>query len=267
MFDGDLEFRALAGHACIQPFGGLRQHLLLPKHAVEAEGTGRWRNQGRSLANQRCGELMVHACIFDLDNCLCAADAPGAEFLQPLFEAIASANRGTHTADSLQQAFAECWYQPLDIVARKFAFSPEMRAAAWRAGGALEVQAPLSGYADLGVLAALNAARFLVTSGFERLQNSKIDALGIRGLFTAVYVDAIDAAVPAGKEALFRQILREQELQPGDALVIGDNPDSELAAGARLGIRTVQILRPGVVRSAAADHHISGLAELVDLAR
>lgn len=209
---------------------------------------------------------MVRAYIFDLDNCLSAADAPGPDFLQPLFDAIAAANHGTRSADSLQQAFAECWYQPLDIVARKFSFSPEMRAAAWRAGGALEVSAPMHGYADLGVLATLAAARFLVTSGFLRLQNSKIDALGIRELFTAVFVDALDAAVPAGKEAIFRQILREHGLQPGDALVIGDNPESELAAGARVGIRTVQILRPGVVRSAAADHHIHGLAELLNLA-
>lgn len=210
---------------------------------------------------------MVRAYIFDLDNCLSAADAPGPDFLQPLFDAIAAANRGTHTAESLQQAFAECWYQPLDIVAREFSFTPEMRAAAWRVGEVLEVTAPMHGYADLGVLATISAARFLVTSGFTRLQNSKIDALGIRKLFTAVYVDALDAAVVPGKEAIFRAILREHRLQPGDALVIGDNPDSELAAGARVGIRTVQILRPGVVRSAAADHHIRGLAELVNLAR
>jgi putative hydrolase of the HAD superfamily len=108
---------------------------------------------------------------------------------------------------------------------------------------------------------------FLVTSGFKRLQDSKIDALGIRKWFTAVHVDAIDAAVPLGKEAIFRRILRDYALQPRDALVIGDNPDSELAAGARIGIRTVQTLRPGVVRSAAADHHITGLEELSALLR
>lgn len=208
---------------------------------------------------------MVRAYIFDLDNCLCAADAPGQDFLRPLFEAIAAANAGTHGADTMRQICAECWFQPLDIVARKFSFTPAMRAAAWRVGTALEVTSPMRGYGDIGVLATLGGARFLVTSGFQRLQDSKIDALGIRGWFTGVHVDAIDAAVPSGKEAIFRQILRDHGFEPGEALVIGDNPDSELAAGARLGIRTAQILRPGVVRSDLPSHHIRGLAELAAL--
>ena len=83
----------------------------------------------------------------------------------------------------------------------------------------------------------------------------------------ACLFDLDDAVLPLGKEAIFRRILREYALQPRDALVIGDNPDSELAAGARIGIRTVQILRPGVERSGAADHHITGLAELSALLR
>ena len=210
---------------------------------------------------------MVRAYIFDLDNCLCSADAPGPDFLRPVLDAIGAAGAGTHDAATLQQIYAECLYQPLNIVASKFSFTPAMRTAAWRAGGALEAKAPMHGYADLHLLATLDAARFLVTSGFTRFQNSKIDALGIRALFTAVYVDAIDIAAPLGKEAIFRQILREHGFAPGEALVIGDNPDSELAAGARAGIRTVQILRPGVVRSAAANLHIHGLDELAALAR
>jgi putative hydrolase of the HAD superfamily len=210
---------------------------------------------------------MVRACLFDLDNCLCAANAPGPDFLRPLFEAIAAANEGTYGAETMRQICAECWFQPLDIVARKFAFTPAMRAAAWRAGAALKVTTPLLGYADLALVPTIEATRFLVTSGFRRLQDSKIDALGIRKWFAAVHVDAIDSPTPLGKEAIFRRILREYALQPGEALVIGDNPDSELAAGARIGIRTVQILRPGVVRSSAADHHISELGELQALLR
>ncbi|HVO07467.1 MAG TPA: HAD family hydrolase [Burkholderiaceae bacterium] len=210
---------------------------------------------------------MLRAYIFDLDNCLCAADAPGPDILRPILDAIGAAGAATHDAGTLRRIYAECLYQPLDIVARKFSFTPAMRAAAWRAGAALEARGPMRGYADLHLLDTFDAARFLVTSGFTRFQNSKIDALGIRARFTAVYVDAIDVAAPAGKEAIFRQILREQGLQPAEALVIGDNPDSELAAGARAGIRTVQMLRPGVVRSAVADHHVGGLAELAALAR
>jgi putative hydrolase of the HAD superfamily len=34
-------------------------------------------------------------------------------------------------------------------------------------------------------------------------------------------------------------------LSPEEVVIVGDNPDSEIEVGNRLGIRTVQILRPG----------------------
>jgi len=45
-------------------------------------------------------------------------------------------------------------------------------------------------------------------------------------------------------------------------LIVGDNPDSELAAGRKLCIRTVQTLRPDVPRDPEAAHHISTFHEL-----
>lgn len=41
-----------------------------------------------------------------------------------------------------------------------------------------------------------------------------------------------------------------------EVLVVGDNPDSEIEAGNRLGLRTVQVLRPGVPRGNNATHYI-----------
>jgi len=47
--------------------------------------------------------------------------------------------------------------------------------------------------------------------------------------------------------------------------VVGDDPDSEIAAGNRLGIPTVQIQRPAIPRAANALHHIRSLTELPDI--
>ena len=52
------------------------------------------------------------------------------------------------------------------------------------------------------------------------------------------------------------------QLAPKDVLVVGDNPDSEIEAGNQLGITTVQILRPGVIRGNNAAYYIDELAEL-----
>jgi FMN phosphatase YigB (HAD superfamily) len=208
---------------------------------------------------------MIRAWIFDLDNCLAPADEAGEALYAPAFQAIRQANRGRLSEAVLAAAFADCWRQPLDAVARRHGFSPEMLAAGWRLLAQTEVRTPMRGYGDLAVLAELPGLRFLVTSGFRRLQASKVAALGIAPLFTAIHIDAIDDPEPRGKEAIFRQIIEAHSLGRNEALVGGDSPDSEIEAGHRLGLATVQILRPGVSRGGNATYYIRGLAELRDL--
>ena len=120
----------------------------------------------------------------------------------------------------------------------------------------------MEGYADLGALADLPLPRFLVTTGFRRLQESKIAALGLRAHFTEVRIDVVDEPGRKGKQQLFQEIQQDYRLDPRRVLVVGDNPDAEIRAGNNLGMTTVQILRPGVPFGANAAHHIRGLREL-----
>jgi putative hydrolase of the HAD superfamily len=206
--------------------------------------------------------MLFEAIIFDLDSCLCAANEVGDHLFQPAFDAITRANHGTVSAEVLRQAFSECWRFPFDSVARKCGFTDAMTTAGWSAFQGTEVSGPMRGYGDLAVLKTLPVQLFLVTSGFRRLQESKIRALGISHLFASIHIDAIDAARPQGKENLFKTILSEHSWAPGQVLVVGDNPDSEIAAGNKLGMATVQILRPGVARGGNAKHYIDSLIEL-----
>ncbi|TCO82366.1 putative hydrolase of the HAD superfamily [Plasticicumulans lactativorans] len=205
------------------------------------------------------------AIIFDLDNCLSAADAVGRELYQPAFEAIRAANDGSLSAEALDRAFVDAWTHPFDWVARRHGFTPAMFEAGWNAFAGLEVTRPMRGYADLPGLAAIPAERFLVTSGFRRFQQSKIRALGISALFTAIRIDAIDEPDRKGKRGLFLELIDTYRLPRKEVLVVGDNPESEIEAGNSLGLRTVQILRPGVSRGSNASHYIDGLAELLPL--
>jgi FMN phosphatase YigB (HAD superfamily) len=120
----------------------------------------------------------------------------------------------------------------------------------------------MHGYGDLAESPELRSKRFLVTSGFRRLQESKVRALDARAHFDEIYIDAIDEPDRKGKGAIFEDILRTHSLQPHETLVVGDDADSEIAAGNRLGIPTVQILRPGVARAPNAMHHIASFKEL-----
>ena len=202
------------------------------------------------------------AIIFDLDNCLAPATAVGEALLEPAFDAVRAVNRGLLDPGRLEKAFADCWIHAFDWVARMHGFSSEMRDAGWAVMRTLEVHAPMTGYSDLGILQELEARRFLVTSGFRRLQSSKVRALGIEPSFERVAVDAIDEPERIGKQAIFERILADFGLSVDEVLVVGDNAESKIAAGNRLGIMTIQTLRPGVNFSPQATGHVESIAAL-----
>jgi putative hydrolase of the HAD superfamily len=208
---------------------------------------------------------MINAIIFDLDSCLCAANEVGDPLYAPVFEAIKNANHGNLEADALQAAFSECWRCAFDFVAQKYGFTPDMITAGWDAFKKVAVTTPMRGYDDLPVLKELPVQLFLVTSGFRRLQESKIRALGFAHWFAAIHIDAIDEPERKGKQRLFEEILATHGLRREEVLVVGDNPDSEIEAGNRLGIKTVQILRSGVPRCHNAAHYVNNLIELKEL--
>lgn len=205
---------------------------------------------------------MITALIFDLDNCLAPANEVGEAFFQPAFDAMRQANQGHLSEQALDRAFADVWKHSLDWVAATHSFSNAMLVAGWDVFAQLEVRHALKGYPDLHTLSELPVRRFLVTSGFRRLQESKIRALGIGSFFERAIVDAIDEPGRIGKHGHFRQILDDHDLQPTQIMVVGDNADSEIAAGNQLGIKTIQTLRPGVQRTDSASGHVLSLLEL-----
>jgi FMN phosphatase YigB (HAD superfamily) len=208
---------------------------------------------------------MIKALIFDLDNCLAAANEVGEEVFEPAFEAMRNANRGTLTAEQLAEAFQDVWRHPLDFVASKFGFSQEMLAAGWKVFSETVVETPMKGYGDLAVLRELPFDLYLVTAGFRALQESKVRALQVADLFRGVVIDAIDEDDRKGKQGIFASIMEAAKLRPEEVIVVGDNPDSEIEAGNRLGIRTVQILRPGVPRADSATYYVGTFEELKTL--
>ncbi len=208
---------------------------------------------------------MTRALIFDLDNCLAAANEIGEHLFEPAFAAIRTANRGTLSEEALKEAFSECWRHPLDFVAYKYGFSHDMLTAGWNVFSNTAVETPMKGYDDLDILRELPVELYLVTSGFRRLQESKIKALNFEHLFIGIHVDAIDEVERKGKQGIFESLLDTKQLKPEEVIVVGDNPDSEIEAGNRLGMKTVQILRPGVPRGDNATYYVNTLAQLKSL--
>lgn len=210
---------------------------------------------------------MIKAVFFDLDNCLAAADETGRGHFAPMYAAVRAANHGALEEAGLEAAFEDTWVHAFDFVARKHGFTDAMYQAGYAALTQVEITAPMFGYGDLQVVPELDCRKFLITSGFRRLQESKVRALGIGGWFERMIVDAVDEPPRSGKQGHFERILAETGLATSEVLVVGDNPDSEIEAGNRLGLTTVQTLRPGVAKSPKAGRHIGHLADLKSLLR
>lgn len=206
---------------------------------------------------------MLKSLICDLDNTLFPTRAISRSVLQPALDAVRAANlQGSHVPDTrLEEALEACWDLSFDEVARRYGL-PDPLCQVWaEAAERLEAKSPLELYPDSAVLWTLPLQRFLVTTGYRRFQESKIAALHIQHRFDGIYIDALGDG-RLGKEALFRQLMAEHGLAPHEVAVLGDNAESEIAAGHRLGLWTIQIVRERAVSSSSAHFWIDSLTQL-----
>jgi FMN phosphatase YigB (HAD superfamily) len=203
--------------------------------------------------------------VFDLDNTLFDTRSLPKSLTEPIYQALRESNCGEDAVptDVLEQAFDESWSIAFPLVVEKHGLPQRMLQLWHDAHRLLQFPEPLQPFPDvIEAIPRLSGLKYLLTSGYRRVQNAKIDALGIRSLFDMIIIDAVDDDIHRGKEAILRELLQIQSWCPGDLLIVGDSSVSELLAGRRLGIPTVQILRPGVIPSDLADRQIHSLFEL-----
>jgi HAD superfamily hydrolase (TIGR01509 family) len=212
---------------------------------------------------------VIRALICDLDDTLYPSGSIPVSVVQPVFDAMVAANQGPGAMDAstLERALAAAWRHPFDQVAAQFGLPRQLQRVWSRANASLHLTDRLAPYPDVDVLRRLALRRYLVTTGYERFQRSKVVALGMESDFEAVYVDALD--IPhrrPGKQRLFQLILTTHAFAPSEVAVVGDGP-SEIRAGNALGLATIQILREGVTKLSEAQYHIADFIELPEVLR
>jgi putative hydrolase of the HAD superfamily len=205
------------------------------------------------------------AIIYDLDQTILPAEALPEETFFPIYEAIRSANNGQVPDEELEQALKKIRTVSMDVIVKEHHFSPEMEEAAKQAFLNGEYKFDLKPFDDFDVLAHIPGKRFLVTSGIPKMQQAKFDSLFEPGYFTEIYVDNIYDENRLGKKKIFEKIAADYKLIPDLIWIVGDNPDSEITSGNELGMKTVQIIRPGIEQSDKASYVITNFYELNDL--
>jgi putative hydrolase of the HAD superfamily len=122
-------------------------------------------------------------------------------------------------------------------VADEFGFSDELKEQGMQMLANIRFEEPMYPYEQYNDLRQIPIDKFLVTTGFTKLQMSKVEMLNIGSDFKQVYVVDPSQSTQTKKD-VFLKIMQEHGYATEEVLVIGDDPKSEIKAAIELGIDT-----------------------------
>ena len=179
---------------------------------------------------------MIRALILDLDNTIYPVSDIAGNLFTKLFALVdqATEEMGEDIIALVKEEFTRCPYQH---VAEKYHFSKKLTQAGLSLLENLTYDQPMQPFADYAVIRHIPLDKFLVTTGFIKLQMSKVKMLGLEKDFKEIHI--VDPATGAKtKQHVFAELMEKYGYQPYELLVIGDDPESEIKAAGNLVIPT-----------------------------
>jgi len=175
------------------------------------------------------------AIIFDLDNTIYPVSSIGDKLFKSLFQLIVENGEYTGDFDEIKR---EIMRRPFQFVADDFSFSENLKSECLELFLDLTYDEHMEPFDDYKYVRQLSGMKFLVTTGFTKLQNSKILQLNIENDFLEIYIiDPIQSKLT--KKDIFLKLLIDYRLNVHEVLVIGDDLDSEIKASNDMGIDTI----------------------------
>lgn len=199
--------------------------------------------------------------IFDLDNTIYPVSAISKSLFPPLFTLLDRPEYGLDE-QTRREARRQIMRRPFQKVAEEFRFPEQLVRESLDLLRTLTVDVPMSTFEDYPVVRDIPAQRFLVTTGFPGLQESKIDRLGIRDDFREIFIIDPDRS-PFTKKDIFGMIREKYRLDPSGMVVVGDDPDSEIRGASELRIRSFLLDPHDEHRGAVCSYRGRRLGELV----
>ncbi|MCQ6959595.1 HAD family hydrolase [Mucilaginibacter aquariorum] len=179
---------------------------------------------------------MKRVLILDLDNTIYPVSSIADHLFGKLFKLI-DENLGEEDRRAATKAKDELTRRPYQHVADEFGFSDELKKQGMEMLRNIRFEEPMFAYEEYNLLRQIPIDKFLVTTGFTKLQMSKVEMLNIGADFKKVYVVDPEQSNQT-KKAVFQKIMQENNYKTEEVLVIGDDPKSEIKAAMELGIDT-----------------------------
>lgn len=175
------------------------------------------------------------AIILDLDNTVYSVHTIGDELFAPLFELIIQDGSHAHHMDKVKN---DIMRRPFQLVARDYQFNEELTGKGIALLREQEYKGKIEPFADYQFVRNLPIDKFLVTTGFLKLQQSKVEGLHLGKDFKEIHiVDPLTSG--RTKKEVFADIIERWGYANPEVLVVGDDPHSEIRAARDLGIEAI----------------------------
>lgn len=198
------------------------------------------------------------AIILDLDNTIFPVDSIGERLFRDFFKLVEDS--GEFEGD-MEQLKKDIMSKPFQGVADEYKFSDNLKQQSDRLLEDLSYEGEIVAFEDFDVIRALPCLKFIVTAGYRKMQQSKIDRLELKRDFRETII--IDPKyTDKTKKDVFADILKRYNLSPEEVLVIGDDPDSEIRYAEDLGIEAVLYDQAGLNKNIGQSEKIMSFYQL-----
>jgi putative hydrolase of the HAD superfamily len=203
---------------------------------------------------------MISALILDLDNTIYPVKSVADKLFVPIFSLLDD-HAEEIGEDKLSEIKTLLMKKAWQKIAEQYKFSNELTEQGTKLLRETTCDFEMKAYDDYALVRDLKMDKFLVTMGFTKMQQSKVERLNLKDDFKEVLVNDPEKTQDTKKE-VFESLLKKYNYQPQQVLVIGDDPDSEIKAARDLGIPTVLYDVNDEYSTATASHHIKNYSEL-----
>jgi len=200
--------------------------------------------------------------FLDLDDTIFQTSSINPAPFQKLIDRLIHTIKNQYSIDRLTQLKHDLWSIPFDQVAIKHQLPSAAKQNFTEELNGLEFKLDIEVFSDYIHLKNIHCKKFLITTGFRKLQQAKIDALGIQDDFIEIAIDDITEKIRQYKQGIFQELIKRHQLSLEQIWVIGDNPASELMAAHSLGLKSIQRLNPSKPLGSHVHATISGFDEL-----
>ena len=209
---------------------------------------------------------MKKALIFDLDNTIYPVNSIADNLFAKLFQVLDDnetiINNGD--ADMINKIKEEMTRRPFQYIADKYRLNEEIRKQMTQALKTMNYDLPMQPFEDYKHLREIPLDKFLVTTGFIKLQYSKVKQLGIEGDFKEIFIVDPETGKHTKRDT-FAEIMKKYSYQREELLIIGDDPDSEIKAALELGIDTFLFDPNNIYPHVHTTHRSLTLKQVLDI--